>query len=61
MGQLGDGTTATSAAPLAVGDERWETVSASEGFTCGIKQADKAMFCWGECLGLWNGKVRRCS
>lgn len=54
-GQVGDGTTTTSTAPVAVGDDRWATVSASEGFTCGIKQADRSMFCWGECLGLGMG------
>ncbi len=55
-GELGDGTTANSAVPVAVsGSGTWSVVSAGWRFTCGLKTGG-ALFCWGG-LG-WNGGER---
>ncbi len=47
-GQLGDASTNSSMAPVAVsGGGTWSAVSAGNGHTCGIKTGG-ALLCWGE-------------
>lgn len=47
-GQLGDGTTASGPVPLPVaGDHRFRSLAASERRTCGVRENDDALLCWG--------------
>lgn len=46
FGQLGDGTTKPSPAPVAVAGTGWQTLSTSGATTCGIK-TDGSLWCWG--------------
>jgi hypothetical protein len=51
-GQLGDGSTANSAVPVAVsGGGTWSAVSTGWNHTCGLKSGG-ALFCWGESGGV---------
>jgi alpha-tubulin suppressor-like RCC1 family protein len=53
-GQLGDGTTASSFAPIAVaGGLTFQAVSAGGDFTCGITTSGAA-YCWGD---NWDGQL----
>ncbi len=57
QGELGDGSTTASEAPMAVsGGGTWSAISTGTGFSCGIKTGG-ALFCWGEggvgWLDLW--------
>ena len=46
-GQLGNGTTAASAAPVQVGTfTDWTAVATGNNFTCGLRGS--ALFCWGD-------------
>lgn len=46
-GQLGDGSTATTASPVQVaGGHSWIALSAGEATTCGITR-EHALYCWG--------------
>lgn len=46
FGQLGNGTTKGSAAPVAVVGTGWQTISTSGATSCGIK-TDGTLWCWG--------------
>ena len=53
-GELGNGTTTSSAVPVAVpGSDFWIDVAAGSTHSCGIK-SDGRLFCWGERYG---GKI----
>lgn len=46
-GQLGDGTTNSSLAPVQVaGEGTWQTVKAGQSYSCGVK-SDGSAWCWG--------------
>jgi alpha-tubulin suppressor-like RCC1 family protein len=58
-GQLGEGPGGEASRPSPVqvtGTQRWETISAGGGFTCGI-DSGRALYCWGRDLDgeLGNG------
>lgn len=46
FGQLGNGTTKASTAPVAVAGTGWQSISTSGATTCGIK-TDGSLWCWG--------------
>jgi alpha-tubulin suppressor-like RCC1 family protein len=49
-GQLGDGTTHTSLAPVQVPGLRFRQVDAGLFYTCGVTYPDSHLYCWGQDL-----------
>ncbi len=48
IGQLGDGSQTTTAAPVAVtGGLRFRQIALGYSFTCGLTESDQRVYCWG--------------
>lgn len=50
-GEIGDGTTVDKLVPTKIGDDTWSAITTNgsngAGHTCGIKELDKKLYCWG--------------
>ena len=57
LGQLGVGSTTSSATPVQVGSATWTNVSGGAAHTCGV-QGDGTLWCWGD-LSLCKYRGRR--